>query len=253
MQWNDYVRCTYVRRTWTIRTSYVPSNPFLATVDPVTATPDAEQRSPLNRARVLEGAIVFADERGLGDLSMRKLAASLGFEVMSLYNHVTNKGDMLDGMVDLVVGEAGLPPDGLSWRDALKADTLAQRASLQRHPWASALVSNRMPGARRIAHMEWQLATLATAGLPEEIAHHGFHALNNHLVGYTLTAQSLMAGQDANEEELIGEFMSQLDDVEHAHTIRHIHQHMDPEDTTGESFEFVLDLILDGLARATES
>ena len=72
---------------------------------------------------------------------------------------------------------------------------------------------------------------------------------SNHLVGYTLTAQSLMAGQDDGEEQLIEQFISQLDEVEHVHTIHHIHQHLDPGDTTGESFEFVLDLILDGLAR----
>ena len=70
---------------------------------------DREPRSPLNRERVLRAALHLADERGIDALTMRELGQRLGVEAMSLYNHVDNKDDLLDGMIDLVVSEIDLP------------------------------------------------------------------------------------------------------------------------------------------------
>ena len=72
--------------------------------------PSATPRIPLTRERVLRGAIVLADEGGIESLSMRKLGQQLGVEAMSLYNHVANKDDILDGIVDVVVSEIDVPP-----------------------------------------------------------------------------------------------------------------------------------------------
>ena len=74
------------------------------------ARPGTEARTPLTRDRVLRAAVTFADEGGIGSLSMRKLGEVLGVEAMSLYNHVANKDELLDGMIDLVFGEIELPP-----------------------------------------------------------------------------------------------------------------------------------------------
>ena len=71
--------------------------------------PAPTPRIPLSRDRVLLAAVALADESGLGTLSMRKLGDALGVEAMSLYNHVANKDELLDGMVDLVFGEIDLP------------------------------------------------------------------------------------------------------------------------------------------------
>src|SRR5687768_12100752 len=96
--------------------------------------PNAEARAPLSRERVLRTGIDLADAGGLASLSMRKLGRALGVEAMSLYNHVANKDDLLDGMVDLVFDEIGLPPRDVDWRTAMRRRALAARAALARHP-----------------------------------------------------------------------------------------------------------------------
>ena len=75
----------------------------------------AKTRKPLSRERILEAALAHADERGIESLSMRKLGQSLGYEAMSLYNHVANKDDLLDGMLDVVLAEMepSLPGEGM--------------------------------------------------------------------------------------------------------------------------------------------
>ena len=82
---------------------------------PVTAP-----RTPLTRERVLRAAVAFADANGIGTLSMRKLGEALGVEAMSLYNHVANKDQLLDGMVDLVFSEIDLPDVGADWKTAMR-------------------------------------------------------------------------------------------------------------------------------------
>src|SRR5215217_2793599 len=98
--------------------------------------PGAEPRIRLSRERVLLAAIGLADEGGVEALSMRKLGHELGVEAMSLYNHVANKHDIVDGMVDLVFGEIGLPPRGVDWKTAMRRRAIAARKVLARHSWA---------------------------------------------------------------------------------------------------------------------
>ena len=80
------------------------------------------RRTPLSRTRVLQAAVELADRDGLGSLSMRKLGGELGVEAMSLYNHVANKDDLLDGIVDVVTAEFEDPRaiDGDDWRDVVR-------------------------------------------------------------------------------------------------------------------------------------
>ena len=198
---------------------------------------------------MLQAAIDLADRDGMRSLSMRNLAKELGFEVMSLYNHVANKADLLDGMVDDIVGRVPIPDPDTDWRTAIKTNTLGVHELFQAHPWAAALAASRLPGTNRIEHMEWQLATFARSGLPEPVAHHAFHAVSNHLLGYSLAAEQMPGGDDA--EQLLAAFMARLDRDRHAHMLHHIKQHMEPDDDQPtSSFELVLDLILDGLERS---
>ena len=82
--------------------------------------PGTEPRVPLNRDRVLRAAMVLADESGIESLSMRRLGQQLGVEAMSLYNHVANKDDILDGIVDIVVSEIVVPSSGTEWKAAMR-------------------------------------------------------------------------------------------------------------------------------------
>ena len=102
--------------------------------------PRTEPRIPLSRERVLRAAIALADEGGIEALSMRKLAKELGVEAMSLYNHVANKDDILDGIVDPSSSEIDLPDrdDRLEDRDPSRSRSRSTKRFL-RHPWASSL------------------------------------------------------------------------------------------------------------------
>src|SRR5215813_12714123 len=103
----------------------------------------AVRRAPLSRDQVLRAAVALADEGGIGALSMRKLGEAVGVEAMSLYNHVASKGDLLDGMVDLVFGEVEVPTPGDDWRAAMRQRAFSMRLVLSRHRWAIGLMESR--------------------------------------------------------------------------------------------------------------
>src|SRR5215213_884705 len=94
------------------------------------------KRTPLTRERVLRAAIALADDRGAEALTMRNVAKELGVEAMSLYNHVANKNDLLDGMVDLVFSEIEPPASAGDWKSELRRRAIATRTALARHRWA---------------------------------------------------------------------------------------------------------------------
>jgi AcrR family transcriptional regulator len=96
--------------------------------------------------------VALADVEGLGALTMRRLAQELGVEAMSLYHHVANKDDILDGMVDIVFSEIEPPADGVEWKTAMRRRAKSARAALMRHRWAIGVLESRSsPGPRRCA------------------------------------------------------------------------------------------------------
>ena len=107
-----------------------------------------QKRAPLSRDRVLRAALELADEGGIGALTMQQIGRRLGVEAMSLYRHVRNKDDILDGIVDLVFAEIELPADRSSWRAVLRArsiSTLASTSSWKRFFVAEANANSRAP------------------------------------------------------------------------------------------------------------
>src|SRR5688500_7650003 len=102
------------------------------------------RRPPLSAERILRAAIKLADRQGLAALSMRKLATTLKVEPMSLYHHVASKDELLDGMVDQVIGEITLPERGGDWRSAMRARAVSALAVMSAHPWAPMLVVSRI-------------------------------------------------------------------------------------------------------------
>src|ERR1035437_6794498 len=96
----------------------------------------AKPRTPLSRERVLRAALALADVEGIGSLTMRRLGQELGVEAMSLYNHVADKGDLLDGIVDLVFGEIAVPSDQADWKAAMRIRAISAHEALLRHPRA---------------------------------------------------------------------------------------------------------------------
>src|SRR5918997_4410324 len=143
-------------------------------------------RRPLTRARVLRTAIALADQGGIEGLSMRKLGQELGVEAMSLYNHVASKNDLLGSITDLVLSEIELPADG-DWKTALRRSAVSAHEVLRRHPWACnlALSSARVVPVS-VRRADWMLRRLREGGLSAEVTFHAFHALDAHILGFTL-------------------------------------------------------------------
>src|SRR5215475_262961 len=144
----------------------------------------AVRRVPLSHDQVLRAAVTLADESGIGALSMRKLGQTLGVEAMSLYNHVAGKGDLLDGMIDIVFSEIGLPPAHGGWKPAMRQRAVAAREALGRHPWAIGLMeSRRTPGPATLRHHDAVLGCLRTAGFSIELTAHAYSLLDSYIYG----------------------------------------------------------------------
>jgi AcrR family transcriptional regulator len=215
-------------------------------------------RRPLNRDRVLEAAVKLADENGIEAVTMRKLAAVLGIEAMSLYNHVEGKGDLVDSIVDLVYAEIELPSDETDWRAAVRRCALSVHEVMLRHPWACGLAigpteTPTMRGAR-IGYMDWLLGRLTEAGFSPEATYHGYHVLDSYMLGFTFwqlghTGTATAAAGDGSLADLVATFVPQLRSAGYPRLAEHAEQHLSPPDGAG-SFEFGLELILDGLERA---
>lgn len=69
------------------------------------------------------------------------LGAELGFEAMSLYKHVAGKEQILEGMLELVLGQIDIPEEGADWREAMRRRAFSARKVLIRHSWRLAYSS----------------------------------------------------------------------------------------------------------------
>ena len=226
----------------------------------MTADSTSPSPTPLSRERVLHAAIRLADEGGIESLTMRKLARTLGVEAMSLYNHVANKGDLVDGIVDLVVGEIELPSTAEDWDVAVRECAISAHEALLRHPWACGLVMSPTTtrGARtpRLRYMEWLLRRLREAGFSPELTYRAYHALDSHILGFTLWQLGHSAGAKALGDakdlaDFAASFLRELRAGDYTYLAEHVEQHLAaPGDDGKREFEFGLDLIIDGLRRA---
>src|SRR5215472_18620669 len=155
----------------------------------------AARREPLNRDRVLQAAVTLADRDGIGALSMRRLGQVLGVEAMSLYNHVANKSDLLDGMSDIVFSEIGLPAGGTGWKPAMRQRAISAREVLGRHRWAIGLMeSRRSPGPATLRHHDAVLGCLRQAGFTVDLTAHAYSLLDSYIYGFALQEASLPFG-----------------------------------------------------------
>ncbi len=213
------------------------------------ARPATEVRTPLTREKVLRAAVAFADRSGIGSLSMRKLGEVLGVEAMSLYNHVANKDELLDGMVDLVFSEIDLPAGGTDWKTAMRQRAISARQALARHRWAIGLMESRSsPGPATLRHHDAVLGSLREAGFSVEMAAHAFSLLDSYTYGFALQEASLPFDTGPATAELAEMIMARFAAGEYPHltelTVAHV---LKPGYDYGSEYEFGLDLILDGL------
>jgi AcrR family transcriptional regulator len=206
-------------------------------------------RTPLSRDRTVRAAVVLADAGGFDSLSMRKLAEELDTAPMSLYRHVANKEDLLDGMVDVVFGEMYPPAVGGDWTTELRERGISARAALQRHPWAVGLMETRLhPGHASAVHHNATMGCLREAGFPFRDAVHAYNLLDSYTYGFALQEQMIpfetpeesaemaktTVGERGGEYPYLAEVVVELGKRGYDYA---------------EEFEFGLDFILDGLER----
>jgi AcrR family transcriptional regulator len=208
-------------------------------------------RIPLTRERVLHAAVALADASGSETLSMRRLGEALGVEAMSLYNHVANKEDLLDGMIDVVFAEIDLPTGWADWRAAMRQRAISARRVLSRHGWAIGLMESRSsPGPATLRHHDAVIGCLRDAGFSIELAAHAFSVLDSYIYGFALQERSLPFPTPEQTADLAQDILASFPADKYPHlaelTARHVLQ---PGYDYGDEFEFGLDLILDGLER----
>ena len=211
-------------------------------------------RNPLTRERVIEAALALADEAGVEALSMRKLADSLGVKAMSLYNHVANKDDVLDGIADAAMTEIAVPAAGADWKDGVREIAISAHETLLRHPWVVGLGPRQKPGAGLVRYGDSLLACFRNAGFSKELTYHAYHVIEGYILGYATQVLNVREVDPAQVEEIMGRFTRGDFAAEYPHFTEHALQHMEPapgqEDMNG--YELGLDLILDGLERVRD-
>lgn len=206
-------------------------------------------RPTLTRERVLDAAFALADEGGLEALTMRRIGKTLGVEGMALYNHVANKDDILDGIVERVLAEIPLPSIGGEWRDQMRRRAVAARQVFLRHPWAIGLLEARHAGSSpaRLGYYDTVLGCLRAAGFSPTLSMQAFSIIDSFLYGFILQELSLPFDDSDSLEEVGEDLLRQMADA-YPHLTEATVQAMTDGWDYDEQFQFGLDLILDALA-----
>jgi AcrR family transcriptional regulator len=209
----------------------------------------ATERVPLSRDRVLRAALEIADAGGIGSLTIRSLAQSLGVKPMSVYHHVANKEQILDGIVDLVFGEIDLPSPEGEWRAEVRGRAASARSVLRRHAWAIGLLESRTsPGPATMKHHDANIATFRAGGFSIAMTAHAYALIDSFVYGFALQEASLPF-DDTNVAEVAAPMMDMFRDGGYPHMVELATEHvLKPGYDFGDEFDFGLDLILDGLA-----
>ena len=211
------------------------------------------RRGPLNRERVLRAAMELADEEGLEALTMRSLGERLGVEAMSLYNHVANKEDVLDGLVDIVFSEIEVLCEGKDWKSAMRRRALSAREVLGRHRWAIALMESRThPRPANLGHHDSVLRCLRQAGFSVAMAAHAYSLLDSYVYGFALEQASLPFDTGPEAAEMADVMMRQFAAGYPYLAEITTELVMKPGYSYAAEFEFGLNVVLDALERALD-
>jgi AcrR family transcriptional regulator len=207
----------------------------------------------LTRERVLRTAVALADERGLQELTMRNLAKELDVEAMSLYNHVANKGDLLDGMIELVFSEIEPPTAGRDWKAELRKRAVSTRGALLRHRWAVGEMEGRTGhGPSNLRVHDSILGCLRAAGFSIEMTVHAMSVQDAYIYGFALQ-QTDMSSQTAEDfaAEAQRQMVAYADSLaDYPHLVEVVGGYVAKAGYDYDrEFRFGLDVILDGLER----
>jgi AcrR family transcriptional regulator len=210
-------------------------------------------RTPLTRERVLRTALELADDGGVEAVSMRKIADQLGVKAMSLYNHVANKDDVLDGMVDATYAEIAAPTPGAEWQVQVRDIAISAHEVFLSHPWAAGLQTSVKPGSGRLRYGDRLLGCFRNAGFSKELTYHAYHIIESYILGYTSQVLAYRAVDTDQFEDVAARFTRGEFAEAYPHFTEHALQHMEPEPEPGQedvnAYELGLDMMLEGLER----
>lgn len=214
-----------------------------------------EKRSSLNRAKVLAAAIDLADTIGIEALTIRKLADRLDVGAMTIYHHVPSKEEIIDGMVEIVFAEIERPPADVDWKTAIRQRCVSARQVLNRHPWAAPLMESRMsPGPANLGHHDAVIGSLRKGGLSLQMTAHAYAILDSFVYGFAFEEATLPASGGEGFAEVAEQIAEHFPAEEFPHLAELTFEHvLQPGYEFGDSFEFGLDLIIDGLDRAAKA
>ncbi|MCU1635024.1 MAG: hypothetical protein JWQ68_263 [Cryobacterium sp.] len=212
-------------------------------------------RAPVTRDRAVRIAVSLADAGGIESLSMRKLAGELGVEAMSLYYHVKSKEDILDGMVEVVVGEMALATPGEHWKTAMRKRAESERSVLGQHPWAISLMDSRTTQATLKYH-DAMVGALREAGFSMAMAAHAMSLVDSYVHGFALQEASLPLNGAGDISEATEAVLAQQEMM--SGTYPHLAEMagtliLQPGYAYGNEFEFGMRVILDGIERILSS
>ncbi|MFZ2014525.1 MAG: TetR/AcrR family transcriptional regulator [Nocardioides sp.] len=206
-------------------------------------------RSRLSRERVLQAALVVADSGGLESLTIRSLAQELGVKPMSVYYHIANKSEIIDGLVDLVFAEIELPVPGGDWRAEMDRRAHSARDVLARHRWAIPLLESRTtPGPANLRHHDTVIATLRGAGFSAEMTAHAYALLDAYVYGFALQEASLPFEGPDSVGDVAGPILELMGTGGYPHLAEMATTYyLRPGYDFADEFRFGLDVVLDGI------
>lgn len=214
-----------------------------------------EKRPKLTSQRVIEAAIELADDVGVESLTIRKLAERLGVGAMTIYHHVPSKEEIIDGMVEFVFSQMEMPQPGQDWKTAMRRRCVSAREVLKRHPWAAPLMESRTsPGPANMSHHDAVIACLRDGGLSIRMTAHAYAILDSFIYGFAFEEAILPSGGGEGFAEIAEQIAAHFPAEEYPHLAELTFEHvLKPGYDFGDSFEFGLDLLIDGLERTARA
>jgi len=209
---------------------------------------ETRHREPLTRDRIIETALRVMDDEGLEAVTMRRIGRELGVEAMSLYNHVEDKDDILEGVTERAMNEFEFPASTGDWAEDARAMAREWRRLLGLHPSVCQLLAERhkpLEGVATYRAMDSALGVLRRAGLSDRDAAQAFNALGGYILGFVMMEQGLMLGNDdehALQHDLALEALQGSGLVNVMACFPHF-----TDCTTDQQFDFGLDLMIRGI------
>lgn len=211
-----------------------------------------DKKIALTKEMIVEHAMELADTIGSDALTMRKLADAIGTAPMTIYYYVSSKDLLIDEMVERVFAEIEIPPMDKEWKPALRSRCQSARQVLNRHFWAAPLMESRSsPGPANMRHHDAVIGCLRRGGFSIALASHAYAVLDSYVYGFAFEETTLPKAHDGGFGPVVEEITAQIDANTFPHLVEMARDHvLKPGYTFGSSFDFGLDLILDGLEQA---